>query len=163
MDIKDFRPNGCTPDASNIRLGEKAYALIDKSAFTASNNIDHAGKLSIVAGIVIGIHIDHGVTIRSDDCEVTVPVVNIFDNRVIAHDVAVKYNEYLEEMQSHEQEFTVCVRVTGRALVTVRAKDAEMARCRANGKVCDMDFGELEDIDWDGVYCEDEDGNRTDY
>ena len=38
-----------------------------------------------------------------------------------------------------------------------------MARCKANGKVCDMDFGELEDIDWDGVYAEDANGNRVDF
>lgn len=58
----------------------------------------------------------------------------------------------------------VCVRVTGRVYVPVDGNlDPEMARCKANGKVCDMDFGQLEDIDWDGVYCEDADGNRTDY
>jgi hypothetical protein len=140
-------------DLSSIRLGEKAYALVEKST----------RKLSIVAGVVVGIHIEYGVTIRNDDCELLVPVANVFHDRMIAHDVAVKYNECIEEMESQEQEFTVCVRVTGRVLVTVRAKDPEMARCKANGKVCDMDFGPLEDIDWDGVYCEDEKDNRTDY
>lgn len=62
-----------------------------------------------------------------------------------------------------EQEYMVCIRVTGRVLVPASAVDAEMARCRANGKVCDMDFGELEDIDWDGVYAEDANGNRIDF
>jgi hypothetical protein len=63
----------------------------------------------------------------------------------------------------NEQEYMVCVRVTGRVLVPVKALTPEMARCLANGKVCDMDFGELGDIDWDGVYCESPDGQRTDY
>lgn len=63
-----------------------------------------------------------------------------------------------------EKDFTVCVRVTGRVLVSVSAEDAEQARCLANGKICDMDFGELSDIDWDGVYCEeDQSGKRVDY
>ncbi len=62
-----------------------------------------------------------------------------------------------------EKEFMVCVRVTGRVLVPVKALNAEMARCLANGKVCEMDFGELEDIDWDGVYAEDESGQHTDF
>ena len=153
MNIKDFRRHDCTPNVSSIRLGEKAYALVEKST----------RKLSIVTGVVVGIHIDCGVTIRSDDCEFTVPAANIFYNRIEAHDVAVKYNEYIEEVESQEQEFTVCVRVTGRTLVTVRAKDPEMARCKANGKVCDMDFGELKDIDWDAVCVEDPNGNHIDY
>ncbi len=62
-----------------------------------------------------------------------------------------------------EQDYMVCIRVTGRVLVPASAFNAEMARCRANGKVCDMDFGELEDIDWDAVYAEDYNGNRTDF
>jgi hypothetical protein len=63
----------------------------------------------------------------------------------------------------NEQEYMVCVRVTGRVLVPVKALTPEMARCLANGKVCDMDFGELGDIDWNGVYCESPDGQHTDY
>ena len=62
-----------------------------------------------------------------------------------------------------EKDYMVCIRVTGRVYVPAKALDPEMAKCRANGKVCDMDFGELEDIDWDAVYCEDPDGNHIDY
>lgn len=62
-----------------------------------------------------------------------------------------------------EKDYMVCIRVTGRVLVPAKAINPEMARCLANGKVCDMDFGELEDIDWDGVYAEDVNGNRTDF
>jgi hypothetical protein len=70
----------------------------------------------------------------------------------------------MEEKQSvEEQDYMVCVRVTGRVYVPAKALNAEMARCRANGKVCEMDFGQLEDIDWDGVCCETADGARTDY
>ena len=68
-----------------------------------------------------------------------------------------------KQTQQEEKEFMVCVRVTGRVIVPVTAVDAEMARCKANGKVCEMDFGELEDIDWDGVYAEDAKNKRTDF
>ena len=67
------------------------------------------------------------------------------------------------QTQKEEKEYMVCIRVTGRVLVPASAVDAEMARCKANGKVCEMDFGELEDIDWDGVYAEDANGNRVDF
>ena len=67
----------------------------------------------------------------------------------------------VEKKPAEEQDYMVCVRVTGRVYVPAKAMDPEMARCRANGKVCDMDFGELEDIDWGAVYCEDANGNRV--
>ena len=67
------------------------------------------------------------------------------------------------QAQKDEKEYMVCIRVTGRVLVPASAVDAEMARCKANGMVCEMDFGELEDIDWDGVYAEDANGNRVDF
>jgi hypothetical protein len=72
-------------------------------------------------------------------------------------------NNHVANECAEEKEFVVCIRVTGRVYVPAKALDPEIARCRANGKVCDMDFGELEDIDWDGVYAEDSQGNRTDY
>lgn len=68
-----------------------------------------------------------------------------------------------ENRQSKDNEYMVCIRVTGRVLVPASAVDAEMARCRANGKVCDMDFGELSDVDWDAVYAEDSNGVRIDF
>lgn len=64
---------------------------------------------------------------------------------------------------NNQKEYTVAVRVEGRALVTVKAKDAEEAKDKANNQVCNMDFGELTDIDWDAVYSESEDGTRVDY
>jgi hypothetical protein len=61
-------------------------------------------------------------------------------------------------------ECTVCMRVSGRVLVTVRNHtNLHDARTKANEKVSEMDFGDLEDIDWDAVYCEDAAGHRVDY
>lgn len=65
----------------------------------------------------------------------------------------------IDNTKNVDKEYMVRVRVTGRVLVPVSAVDAEMARCLANGKVCDMDFGSLEEIDWDAVYAEDANGN----
>ena len=64
---------------------------------------------------------------------------------------------------NNQKEYTVVVKVEGRALVTVTAKNAEEARTKANNQVCNMDFGELTDIDWDAVYSERSDGVRVDY
>ena len=62
-----------------------------------------------------------------------------------------------------EQDYMVCIRVTGRVLVPAKAINAEIAKNLANGEVAEMNFGELEDIDWGAVYAEDENGNRVDF
>lgn len=58
----------------------------------------------------------------------------------------------------------VCVRVTGTVIVEIDETDEdidiETAIEKANDAVSDMDFGELEDIDWKTSNIEDEDGNR---
>lgn len=45
--------------------------------------------------------------------------------------------------------YIVRVAVEGRVEVTVDADSIEEAKEIANDQVCDMDFGPLEDIEWD--------------
>ena len=161
MNVNDFRREKM--DIGVIRLGENVYALINKNAFAMNENEDSNDEVFVTPAVVVGVHVDNGVTVRSDNFTFLVPVDCIFYNRIEADDVALKYNKHIKDIELQEQEFTVCVRATGTTLVTVRAKDAEMARCRASGKVCDMYFGDLEDVDWDGVYAEDSHGNRVDF
>lgn len=146
----------------SMKIGEEVYALVSKFYFTP-DGIHEKDEVFVMPGVIVGLSFDSGVTIRNDDFTFQVHEAFIFKDQKDADAAAEMYNNTREHCDPDEQEFTVCVRVTGRALVTVRAKDAESARCKANGKVCDMDFGELEDIDWDGVYAEDEHCNRTDF
>lgn len=46
-------------------------------------------------------------------------------------------------------EFCIPVRVTGKVELTIEAKTPEEAQELANDKVSEMDFGELEDIEWE--------------
>lgn len=148
-------------DVNIVRLGETVYALVEKSAIAMGN--DESGEVFVMPGVVIGVHVNNGIDIRCDDFVFNVPADHVFYNRIHADDAAEEYNAQRKNAEPEGQEYMVCIRVTGRVLVPAKALDPETARCRANGKVCDMDFGPLEDIDWDGVYCEDANGNRTDY
>ena len=63
-----------------------------------------------------------------------------------------------------ETPMMVCVRVDGRVLVPVHAVDPKNHDAiieTANQIVSEMDFGELEDIDWKAIYIEGENGNRV--
>ena len=129
---------------NKIRLGENVYALISKDVLSEnhlnSDTTNRKSEVVVVPGIVIGVHVDLGVTIRTDNSVFNVPADFVFYNEFNATRAAVEYNEQFEDVNNQEQEFTVCVHVTGRVLITTKAKDAEMARCKANGKVCDMEF-----------------------
>ena len=59
--------------------------------------------------------------------------------------------------------YIVSIAVNGRVNVEVEADNLEDAKAKACADVCDMDFGELECIDWDAVNAEDENGVLTDY
>lgn len=57
----------------------------------------------------------------------------------------------------------VSVAVEGRVYVEVDAESFEDAKTKACAKICDMDFGELECVEWDAVNAESEDGEEIDY
>lgn len=59
--------------------------------------------------------------------------------------------------------YFVSFAVDGRAHVTVDANNPEEAKEKASQELCDIDFGELECIDWNAVNAEDEHGNLTDF
>ena len=59
--------------------------------------------------------------------------------------------------------YEVSVAVEGRVTVVVETDSFEEAKNIAYNEVCDIDFGKLEDIDWQVVNAEDEDGNFVDY
>ena len=58
---------------------------------------------------------------------------------------------------------TVSIAVDGRVDVTVEAESFEDTKEKTAAKVFEMDFGELESIDWHAVNAEDENGNFKDY
>ena len=55
--------------------------------------------------------------------------------------------------------FDVDFAVTGYYALRVDAKDKEEAREIANALLCDIDFGALQDIDWDAIHVLDDRGN----
>lgn len=59
--------------------------------------------------------------------------------------------------------YIVSFAVDGRAYISVDANNVKEAKEKASQELCDVDFGELEWIDWDAVNAEDEDGNLTDF
>ena len=59
--------------------------------------------------------------------------------------------------------YTVSIAVDGRVDVAVEANSFDEAKQKACMEVCDIDFGELESIDWYAVNAEDENGNFKDY
>lgn len=60
-------------------------------------------------------------------------------------------------------EFTVKLAVKGRAYVTVEATDFDEAKEKACEEGCELDFGPLENIEWEAVNAEREDGQCKDY
>lgn len=60
-----------------------------------------------------------------------------------------------------EKPYWVIMRLSGRYVPMVMAKDPEEARSKADEAFSDADFGELEDIDGECVAVEDEDDNRV--
>lgn len=52
----------------------------------------------------------------------------------------------------------VTVSITGRVTVVVDADDFSVAEDRANDVISEMDFGPLENIDWETAYIENENG-----
>ena len=59
--------------------------------------------------------------------------------------------------------YEVSVAVEGKVTVVVETDSFEEAKIIAYNEVCNIDFGELEDIDWKVVNAEDQDGNFVDY
>lgn len=59
--------------------------------------------------------------------------------------------------------YIVSIAVDGRVDVTVEANSFEEAKKKACEEVCDVDFGELECIEWNAVNAEDENGVFKDY
>lgn len=59
--------------------------------------------------------------------------------------------------------YYVRIAVEGRVEVEVEADSFEEAKEKACNKVYDMDFGELEDIDWQAVNAETENGKHKDF
>lgn len=59
--------------------------------------------------------------------------------------------------------YTVSIAVNGRIDVEVEADNFEDAKSKACTEVCDVDFGNLEWIEWDAVNAEDENGKFVDY
>ena len=59
--------------------------------------------------------------------------------------------------------YTVSIAVDGRVDVEVEAESFDEAKSKACVAVCDLDFGNLECIDWNAVNAEDETGVFKDY
>ena len=55
------------------------------------------------------------------------------------------------------------IAVDGREYVEVEANDLDEARNKANDMVCEVNFGKLEDINWNAISAEDENGNFIEY
>lgn len=63
-----------------------------------------------------------------------------------------------------EMEYIVSIAVEGRVKVKVKgANSFEDAKTKAEAEVSDMDFGPLEDIEWNAVNAEDETGKFKAY
>lgn len=56
--------------------------------------------------------------------------------------------------------YKVAVEVKGKVFVDVEADAPEMARCRAEGVVCDYDFGVAKNLDFEAFKATDENGNK---
>lgn len=50
--------------------------------------------------------------------------------------------------------YNVAVRVSGFVSVEVEASSMDVAKQIANDEVCDMDFGSLQNIDWEALSAE---------
>lgn len=73
------------------------------------------------------------------------------------------YDEDLvRDFAGDEQEYAVKFAVDGRAYVRVQASDTVSAVKKACQEVCDLDFGELEDIEWNAVNVTDARGRLYD-
>ena len=59
--------------------------------------------------------------------------------------------------------YGVGIAVDGRVYIEVEANDFADAKEKANDIFMDLDFGQLECIDWHNVNAEDENGNFIDY
>ena len=59
--------------------------------------------------------------------------------------------------------YVVSIVVNGRVNVEVEADNLEVAKKKACAEVCDVDFGELECIDWEAVNATDETDCIFDY
>ena len=71
--------------------------------------------------------------------------------------------EIKEDSTNGLTRYEIYVRVSGYCRVVVNAVDSEAARERAEDVVCEYDFGELKDIDWNAVSAFDEHGNHVNF
>lgn len=55
------------------------------------------------------------------------------------------------------RKYVVTARVNGRVRIEVEADNEDEAQNLANDAISEMDFGELEDIDWETVYTSETD------
>lgn len=59
--------------------------------------------------------------------------------------------------------YWVRLKIEGRIEVEVEANSPEEAKIAGENEIYDLDFGNLEEIEWEAVNCEDENNSHTDY